>query len=123
MIDRIKHVSIPVQDQDRALQFYTGRLGFEVTTDQSFGPGQRWIELRIPGGSTTGVVLYTPPGHEDRIGTMSDIVFTSADLEKTYHELVERGVEFEQPLKTEAWGSSAIFVDSEGNRFALTSPR
>lgn len=123
MIDRIKHVSIPVQDQDRALQFYTGRLGFEVTTDQSFGPGQRWIELLIPGGSTTGVVLYTPPGHEDRIGTMSDIVFTSADLEKTYHELVERGVEFAQPLKTEAWGSSAIFVDSEGNRFALTSPR
>lgn len=123
MIDRIKHISIPVKDQDRALAFYTSKLGFEVTTDQSFGGGQRWIELRIPGGSTAGLVLYTPPGHEDRIGTMSDIVFTSDDLETTYHELVEHGVEFAQPLKKEPWGMSAIFVDSEGNQFALTSPK
>lgn len=123
MIDRIKHVSIPVKEQDRALAFYTGKLGFEVTTDQSFGGGQRWIELRIPGGSAAGLVLFTPPGHEDRIGTMSDIVFTSNELEKTYHELVERGVEFAQPLKQEPWGMSAIFIDSEGNQFALTSPK
>lgn len=123
MIDRIKHVSIPVKDQDRALEFYTTRLGFEVTTDQAFGLGQRWIELRVPGGSTAGVVLYTPPGHEDRVGTMSDIVFTSDELEKTYRELVERGVEFAQPLKQEPWGASAIFIDSEGNQFALTSPK
>lgn len=77
--------------------------------------------MRIPGGSTAGVVLYTPPGHEDRIGTMSHIVFTSGELEKTYHELVERGVEFAQPLKQEPWGMSAIFIDIEGNQFALTS--
>jgi predicted enzyme related to lactoylglutathione lyase len=123
MIDRIKHVSIPVKDQDRALTFYTSKLGFEVTTDQSFGGGQRWVELRIPGGSTAGLVLFTPPGHEDRVGTMSNIVFTSGELEKTYQELVERGVEFAQPLKKEPWGTSSIFIDSEGNQFALTSPR
>jgi predicted enzyme related to lactoylglutathione lyase len=122
MIDRIKHVSIPVKDQDRALAFYTGKLGFEVTTDQSFGGGQRWIEMRIPGGGA-GVVLFTPPSHEDRIGTMSNIVFTSDDLEATYRELVERGVEFAQPLKKEPWGMSSIFIDSEGNQFALTSPK
>ena len=66
MIRRIKFTSIPVQDQDAALDFYTSKLGFRVATDQPLGE-QRWIELRIPGADTR-VVLYTPPGQEDRIG-------------------------------------------------------
>src|ERR1700676_4203138 len=68
MIKRIKFIGIPVHDQDRALAFYTGKLGFRILTDQQFSPTQRWIELTIP-GAETGVVLFTPEGHEDRIGT------------------------------------------------------
>jgi catechol 2,3-dioxygenase-like lactoylglutathione lyase family enzyme len=62
MIKAIKFASIPVRDQDRALNFYTAKLGFAVATDQSFGDGQRWIELRIPGADTR-VVLFT---HDSR---------------------------------------------------------
>ena len=92
MIKAMKFASIPVKDQQRALEFYTRKLGFHVTTDQAMGPGQRWIELGLNGGS--GVVLFTPQGHQDRIGTFSGISFMCDDVEKTYKELAQRGVEF-----------------------------
>jgi predicted enzyme related to lactoylglutathione lyase len=117
MIKNIKFASIPVRDQDKALAFYTEKLGFEILTDQPLGP-QRWIELKIP-GAQTGVVLFTPPGHESRIGSFSGISFTCDDVEKTYQELVLRGVEFEQAPKKESWGTSAIFKDPDGNSFVL----
>jgi len=118
MIRGLKFTSIPVRDQDRALAFYTEKLGFAVATDSPMGPGQRWIELRIPGAETR-LVLFTPPGHEDRIGTFQAMSFWSADVERTYQELSARGVTFDQPPKKEPWGTSAIFRDSEGNQFVL----
>jgi len=120
MIAKLQFVSIPVKDQQRALEFYTQKLGFEVTTDQPMGPGQRWIELAIP-GAQTGVVLFTPPGQESRIGTFFNGSFATADVEKTYAELEARGVEFVQPPKKESWGTSAIFKDPDGNQFVLSS--
>ena len=43
MIKRIKFLGIPVRDQDRALKFYTEKLGFRILTDQQFSETQRWI--------------------------------------------------------------------------------
>lgn len=80
----------------------------------------RPIELRLPGGESR-VVLFTPPGWEDRAGTMLNVVFTCDDIEATYRELVGRGVEFTQPLEKQPWGSGAVLRDSEGNSFARTS--
>jgi predicted enzyme related to lactoylglutathione lyase len=119
MIKAVKFVSVPVRDQDRALAFYTDQLGFRVVTDQPMGE-QRWIELRVP-GAETGFVLFTPAGHEDRIGRFMNMAFSADDVQKTYEELSARGVEFVQPPKTESWGTSAIFKDSEGNSFVLSS--
>ena len=69
MIKGVKFVNIPVADQARALAFYTEKLGFTVATNQPMAPdGPRWIELKIPGAETR-VSLFTPPGHEDRVGT------------------------------------------------------
>ena len=118
MITQIKFVSVPVHDQDRALAFFTEKLGFKVATDQPFGPGQRWIELKIR-GNEAGIALFTPPGHEGRIGTFTGISFLCDDIQKTYDDLKARGVEFTQELRAESWGSSAIFKDSEGNQFVL----
>jgi catechol 2,3-dioxygenase-like lactoylglutathione lyase family enzyme len=120
MIKAVKFVSIPVKNQDHALDFYTKKLGFQILTDQPFGGGQRWIELSIPSAETR-VVLFTPDGHETRIGTFSNITFMSDNVEKTYEELSARGVNFEQPPKKEHWGTSAIFKDPDGNVFLLSS--
>jgi len=120
MIKSIKFTSIPVRDQDKALEFYTKKLGFTVFTDQPMGPGQRWIELTIP-GAKTGLVLFTPDGHQDRIGTFTGVSFECDDVQKTYEDLLKNGVEFIAPPKTESWGTSALFKDVDGNQFVMST--
>jgi predicted enzyme related to lactoylglutathione lyase len=118
MVKGVKFVSIPVRDQEKALRFWTEKVGMQVSTDQPMGEGMRWIELRIP-GAKTGLVLFTPDEHKSRIGTFQGISFVVDDVEKTYRELSERGVEFAQPPKKEEWGTSALFKDPDGNTFVM----
>ncbi len=120
MIKGIKFVSIPVTDQNRALAFYTEKLGFRVLTDQPFDDKQRWIELTIP-GAATGVVLFTPKGHEDRVGTFVNTSFYCDDLDSTYAELSSRGVEFVSPPAKQPWGHFAMFKDPDGNQFVVSA--
>ena len=120
MIKQVKFVSIPVHDQDRALAFYTEKMGFRIATDSPMGPGQRWIELSIP-RAQTGVVLFTAPGQEGWIGGFMNMSFQCDDVVATYHELNAAGVEFVKEPKVEPWGTSAIFKDSEGNQFVLST--
>jgi predicted enzyme related to lactoylglutathione lyase len=120
MIKGVKHVSIPVKDQDRALKFWTKKVGFQVVCDVPFDGGQRWIELKIPDADTQ-VVLFTPEGHEGMVGTFSNVVFHTSDVKKAFEQLTSRGVEFTVPPSEEPWGIYAIFKDEEGNSFCLSS--
>ena len=118
MITHVKFVSIPAEDQDRALEFYTSKLGFEVVTDQPFDEKQRWIELRIA-RSDTRFVLFTPDG--TRPGGSFNGALAADDVERTYGQLSGRGVEFTTPPQKAPWGTFAVFRDSEGNQFVLSS--
>ena len=120
MIRKLKFISIPVHDQDRALRFYTEVLGFVLVTDQPMGPGMRWVELR-PARGETGIALFTAPGHEDRVGTFTGISMECDDVQKTHDELVAKGAEFAREPRVEPWGTSAILKDSEGNQIVLSS--
>ena len=120
MIKGIKFVGVPVTDQDRALEFYTKKLGFSIATDQPFNDTQRWIELKIP-AADTGIVLFTPEGHEKRIGDFQSISFYTKDVQKTYDELSSRGVEFLGPPQAADWGTFVMFKDPDGNQFILGS--
>ncbi len=119
MITKLKFVSIPTRDQERALKFWTEQMGFEVATDQPMG-GQRWIELTIPRGET-GVVLWTQEGQEDRIGTFFNGSFACDDVQATYRQLKSRGVEFVQEPQKQPWGEYAVFKDPDGNQFVMGS--
>src|SRR5947209_18966303 len=120
MIKGIKFASIPVTDQDRALEFYTTKLGFRVMTDAPFDGTQRWIELAIP-RAETGVVLFTPEEHKKLIGGFMNFTFFTDNVEATTEELKARGVEFVQDPRKADWGTSAIFKDPDGNKFLLSS--
>jgi hypothetical protein len=96
------------------------KAGFKVLTDQPFSGGQRWIELLIPGGESK-LVLFTPEGHESRIGSFQPVTFWCDDVFATAKTLKAKGVEFAAEPKTEIWGTMAIFKDIDGNQFALSN--
>jgi predicted enzyme related to lactoylglutathione lyase len=118
MITKASTAGIYVSDQDQALDFYTNKLGFEKLTDEPMESDARWIEV-VPAGAQTRLVLYTPPGQEDRIGTFSNVIFSCDDMNSTYQELKGRGVEFSEDPSEQPWGIWAQFKDPDGNEFGL----
>src|SRR5690348_1096768 len=116
MIKAIKFASVPVKDQDHALEFYTKKLGLRVITDSPFDGKQRWIELGIPRAETK-LVLFTAEGQEKMIGGFMNITFMADDVETTVRVLKERGVEFVQEPQKADWGTFAVFKDADGNQF------
>lgn len=120
MISHVKFVSIPTANQDRALAFWTERVGFRLLTDQPFDESQRWIELRV-GSSDTRVVLFGFGENGPKPGTPFNGAFACDNVEQTYQQMVERGVEFLSPPQKEPWGTFASFKDPDGNQFVLSS--
>jgi predicted enzyme related to lactoylglutathione lyase len=119
MITHLKFASVACRDQEAALKFWTEKVGFRLVTDQPMGE-QRWIELAIH-TSQTELVLFTPPGHDERVGSFFNGSFACDDVEATWRQLSARGVEFKAPPAKEPWGTFAIFKDPEGNEFVLGS--
>jgi predicted enzyme related to lactoylglutathione lyase len=66
-------------------------------------------------------VLFTPEGHENRIGTFTAISFHTADVQATYDTLRARGVEFAGPPSKQPWGTFVKFKDPDGNQFVMSS--
>jgi catechol 2,3-dioxygenase-like lactoylglutathione lyase family enzyme len=77
-------VGVPVTDQDRALEFYLDKLGFEKRRDLPFGDG-RWIEVAPPGSATT--IALVPAG------IPAGIRLTTRDATTDHADLQARGVE------------------------------
>src|SRR5436190_23210010 len=119
----IKSVSVYVSDEDKALDFYINKLGFEKRRDEPLGMGDaslRWVEIGIPGEETAIILVRGYAGwDEGRVGKFAGIVLGTDDIQKTYKELIARGVEFTQAPSEESWGSQAQFVDQDGNGFVL----
>ena len=121
MISTARSVGIYVGDQDRAKEFWSNTMGFEVLQDVPMGEGDslpRWIEVAPPGRKII-LVLYTPDDQRDRIGTFSNVLFNCVDIQKTHEELTGRGVEFTEAPTKQFWGWWAVFKDPDGNTYGL----
>ena len=118
----VKQLIVPVDDQERAKTFWVEQMGFEITSDETFGD-ERWIEVSQPGQSLVLVLSLRTP-HEPRREAPdhlphSNIFFTCDDVEKTYKELSERGVKFPVQPEKQQFGWWSMFEDQEGTRYAL----
>ena len=121
MLSRIHSVSVTVSDQDAALEFYTGKLGFLVGEDATVGDGMRWVTVAPP-GSVTEIALFAPGGQgpPDSRNGYTGITFTSHDIESAFRDLSEKGVHFTEPVQMMPWGQKATwFTDPDGNMFFL----
>jgi predicted enzyme related to lactoylglutathione lyase len=118
MIRGVKFVSIPVKDQDKAIAFYTEKLGFRIVTDQPFNEHQRWIELGIPRSAETRVVLFKFD-NSLQPGMQMNISYWTDDLETTVRNLKAKGVKITMEPMTADWGAAAAFQDVDGNTFVV----
>jgi len=108
------------QDHDRALAFYTEKLAFQILTDRAFNEKQRWIELTIP-GAATGIALFTPESHEDRVGTFVNSSWEVDDIDQTFADLSAKRCHVQRPTREAALGFFSAHTDSEGNMIALSA--
>lgn len=118
-ISNLKSITLFVADQDAALTFYTGKLGFTVRQDVSNGE-HRWLEV-VPEGGQTGVLLLRP-FPDIQPGAARGIMLAVADVEAGVAELQEVGVEVSGPTQM-PWGLEATFSDPDGNGFVLSAAR
>ncbi len=116
-ITGIRTVSIPVDDQDAALRFYTGTLGFTLLRDNPTPNGGRWIEL-APGSDDT-IVTLDPAKKQVTRGSIG-IRFTSDNAEAAHAALLAAGVDVDEILRWPGVPAMFAFRDPEGNAFSIT---
>jgi catechol 2,3-dioxygenase-like lactoylglutathione lyase family enzyme len=130
---RVTHLGLWVHDQDDALAWYTGKLGFEIREDvtlEEFG-GYRWLTVGPPGQPDIAFILNVPgppvfdPATAEAVlgmvaqGAMGGGMIGCDDCQASYDELVGRGVEFSQPPTQQPYGIDAQLRDLSGNQFRL----
>lgn len=126
---KIKLTSIHVDDQDKALKFYTDVLGFTKKGDVTNGP-YRWLTVvspEEPDGTELQLALNDNPAasaYQTALREQSQpaAMFHTDDLKRDYDRLVGLGVTFTAPFKEEQWGKMAVLDDTCGNLIQLTQP-
>jgi len=118
-ITQIGTVMVPVSDQDRAIEFYVQRLGFELRADIPFGDGNRWVEV-APAGAATTVALVQPREGESA-GIETRIGFTTADADADHASLKAQGVDVDDAVMRMGGPVPPMFFfrDQDGNRLLI----
>ncbi len=119
----ISVVMLYVEDIDRAIEFYTKKLGWEKTMDVPMGPEYRWVTVAPKDEKTSftlakGLLTRSADGDDHS----SRVIMEVDDVYATHERLAQLGIEFTEGPRTEPWGGWAMFKDSEGNVHGLHSP-
>ena len=132
MLKSLRVSSLYVLDQDQALDFYVGKVGLRVVDDIPLGY-MRWLTVAVPGDEDR-CILLEKPGHPamDEAGaaevrsllskgrTAGNLFFTTDDCQKTYEELLARGVEFAEPPTDRGYGIDFGLRDPFGNHIRFS---
>jgi catechol 2,3-dioxygenase-like lactoylglutathione lyase family enzyme len=123
-ITQVGRVMVPVTDQDRAIEFYVDKLGFEKIADIPFGNGDRWVEVKPAGGEAAIALVRPPEGQGDRPGVDTRIALETDDIDATHEALKSAGVDVDAevsrmggPVPPLCW-----FRDQDGNTLMLVQP-
>ncbi len=118
----VKFATLPVHDQDRAVDFYTRCLGMTVAQDADYGGGWRWIELAMDGAQTHITLVKAESMAQSDQPTL---VLMENDVAALHERLVEARVAIKQAPEIAQWNPDEIsmqFHDSEGNLILVTGP-
>jgi len=113
-ITDIGTVGIPVSDQDKALEFFIGQLGFEKRLDARINESLRWVTVASPGASTSVALIANP-----NTGADTGIRFFVPDAEVEYSAMREHGIDTGDMLRWPGVPAMFEFKDRDGNKFEV----
>ena len=126
---KIKIVSVPVRDQEKAHQFYVGKLGFVAKQDIPLGGGNRWLTVVSAEDPEGPEVLLEPaPNHFEPSKVFQDALFEAGipwtlfyvdDVQAEYERLTGLEVAFKMEPKEMGPVKVAILDDTCGNYIQL----
>lgn len=129
MTQHLAAVALVVRDYDEALDFYVGKLGFELIEDARLSDTKRWILVAPPGAKEMRLLLAKAdnPEQKNRIGNQAGgrvfLFLHTDDFQRDYEAYRARGVRFLEPPRQESYGTVAVFVDLYGNKWDLIERR
>jgi catechol 2,3-dioxygenase-like lactoylglutathione lyase family enzyme len=119
MAQTIGYVALVVRDYDEALAFFTHSLGFTVIEDavakDRLGNDKRWVIVSPPGSRGTSLLLAraSTPEEASRVGNQTGgrvfLFLHTDDFWRDYHEMLARGVKFNEAPRQEPYGTVAVF--------------
>jgi len=126
MAQRIGLISLVVRDYDEALDFYVGKLGFEIVEDSDVPEqAKRWVVIAPAGGGGCQLLLARAANADEasRVGNQTGgrvfLFLNTDDFWRDYDRYRASGVDFVRAPKDEAYGTVAVFRDLYGNLWDL----
>lgn len=129
MTQHLAYIALLVPEYDEAIAYYTGTLGFDLVEDTQQGPGKRWVVVRPPGGTGSGLLLARAanPAQAARIGDQAGgrvfLFLWTDDFWRDYRAYAARGVAFTETPREEEYGTVVVFADRYGNKWDLIQRR
>jgi catechol 2,3-dioxygenase-like lactoylglutathione lyase family enzyme len=122
-ISKVGRVTVTVADTDRAIDFYTGTLGFEKVVDVPMGPDMRWVEVAIPGAETT-IALAPPPQGRQAGGSETGICLDTSDVDGAHAALKAAGADVDDEVTRFGGPVPPMFWlrDPDGNSLIVVQP-
>jgi catechol 2,3-dioxygenase-like lactoylglutathione lyase family enzyme len=123
-VTKIGTVVVPVADQDREIEFYVDKLGFEKRADVPFGNGYRWVEV-APGDTVTTIALAPPPEGRPTGNRETGIGLQTEDIDAFHAELKAAGVDVDAEVSRLGDPVPPLFWlrDPEGNSLMVVETR
>lgn len=126
MKQEIAHLALVVRDYDEAIEFYCGKLKFELVED-TYQPDhdKRWVVIRPPGstGATLLLARASKPEQEAFIGNQAGgrvfLFLATDDFDRDYSQMKSSEISFIRPPKVMDYGKVAVFEDLYGNLWDL----
>ena len=125
---RLAHITLVVDDYDRAIKFYTEVLDFSVVEDSMLSKSKRWVLIQPPGSTGCCLLLAKAVTDEQRsrIGNQTGgrvfLFLHTDDFKRDFQQLVRNGVRIVREPSVERYGTVAVFADLYGNLIDLVEP-
>jgi lactoylglutathione lyase len=116
-ISGVRTIGVPVTDQDKALDFYVGTLGFTRRLDVPMGPGRRWIEVAPDGAATSIALIQAKEGLP--AGVETGVRFVAGDADAVHADLLAAGADVDDVLRWPGVPAMFAFRDQDGNGLEL----